>query len=69
MEWIKTSDRLPEEGAWYMCWASLKGCGFQQEILFFDGENEHGIHWLMDGDFEGEVTHWMPLPSPPEEDK
>jgi hypothetical protein len=62
--WIDANDRLPEAGNWYLC--ASKGCRYS-EIVFFDGENEHGIHWLQNGDYLEKVTHWQPLPSPPKQ--
>ena len=58
-EWISVKDRLPETGNWCLCFADR-----QVEILFLDGTNP--VFWLQLGDFEHEVTHWMPLPEPPE---
>lgn len=63
MEWISVKDRFPEEvycivyGTTYdpesiVIQAMYKGNG-----QFVFGEYDHHI----------EVTHWMPLPSPPEE--
>ena len=45
--WVSVSDRLPEAGVWYLA-CSAK----YVRILFFDGENEHGVHWLDRGDFK-----------------
>ena len=57
--WISIKERLPEEGTWVLAFSKTI------EVLFFDGENKHGIHWLQDGDWDAPVTHWMPLPEPP----
>jgi len=65
-EWISVDDRLPNSGKWYLCIYSFDLVGVM-DIIFFDGINEHGIHWLKDGDFIERVTHWMPLPEPPEQ--
>lgn len=60
-EWISVKDRLPE---------------LFKSVLTIDSEGEMFINWLEDEDKEEEyfayggesVTHWMPLPAPPEED-
>ena len=67
-EWISVKDRLPEDRV--------------LEVLVFNGTapeyNQHVFHatWFMermnfksktDGyRYLGEITHWMPLPEPPE---
>lgn len=56
MNWISVKDRLPN---------------FEQTVLAYSGE-ELGIGFAyLDGDGKwygdcGDVTHWMPLPAPPE---
>ena len=70
-QWISVDDRLPDEGEWVIGATYIlepitgKSKRISKE-LFFDGENEDGIHWLCDGDWPHAVTHWMPLPEPPE---
>jgi len=59
-EWISVDDRLPEEGAWYLCYHS----DFDIEVLTFDPDDKI---WENDYYSHIEVTHWMPLPAPPEE--
>ena len=64
MEWISVEDRLPEgKNQWRSCWWMGKRSGrIPFPVLFIDGfwQDEHGkeIH---------NVTHWMPLPAPPED--
>jgi hypothetical protein len=68
MNWIKTADRLPE--------CDSDGCS-DELIICVDGEVFTGIrYWCgfkifvdeMDADYQlDEVSHWMPLPEPPED--
>lgn len=60
MEWIKCSDRLPEEGISVIIYIGFVTTGFYQEEWFYDSYD------LDDDDLDHEVTHWMPLPKPPE---
>lgn len=64
-KWISTKDKLPEDG---------------KEVLFY-GDSSVMVGWydadkgywvLSDADmiaYQDDVTHWMPLPRLPEEDK
>lgn len=70
MKWIKCSDRLPAEnkavlaiGRWRM-----GACEWVERYLLAWYTSEG---WAADqGLVNGQVTHWMPLPNPPEsEDK
>lgn len=69
--WISCSERMPENIP-----------GSCKEYLVFDGLNNkvHHDYWVVpDGDsapvasfwnhYEAHVTHWMPLPEPPQEAK
>lgn len=64
-KWISVKDKLPEK---------------EGEYIAFDGESVFGAYYEIDtsgtrwtdpvemyGEFE--VTHWMPLPEPPNDDK
>ena len=61
MEWVKVSDRLPDEdedvityNGWYVHTATYNG-GFYEHNLGCDGDSA----------LVNNVTHWMPLSSPP----
>ena len=62
-EWISVKDRLPENGQWVLCKCRAE----IYEVLRNDfGSWYHDInHTYM----SGFVTHWMPLPEPPKEEK
>ena len=74
-EWISVDDRLPEEDDNYIVTACDEGCSAGEGIWYstvvvvaeyykgswtwYDGGREYSL--------EGIVTHWMPMPEPPEE--
>ena len=71
MNWIKLEDRYPEEEDVYMGYGS-DDCDPKNwwiDCYFYDG---HGFHPLENGDPVSwctlSLTHWMPLPKPPEEE-
>jgi len=59
-EWVPVSERLPECEVHVLAWDSREGC---ERIAYMDGT------WYMVG-FDDDtaicVSHWMPLPEPPE---
>ena len=59
-QWISVEDRLPEEAQFILIWGSHTTPWMSQflEDQFIDVE---------DNDWVAGVTHWMPLPSPPQE--
>ena len=71
--WVSIDDELPKEREWVLVWhtgyATAKKALFKDRdlggSLKFDGG---GGTWVFDGwsDRGGRVTHWMPLPEPPE---
>jgi hypothetical protein len=60
-EWISVKDRMPEEGVDVLVYGYIYLNRKGADVDFVDRES---------GDFfyydEGEVTHWRPLPEPPE---
>ncbi|HCR4030179.1 TPA: DUF551 domain-containing protein [Morganella morganii] len=64
MEWIKCSERMPEESGRYLCYVEEVNClgkSHYQWNCSWNGE------CFRDDALSGRVTHWMPLPQPPEE--
>ena len=59
-EWISVKDRLPKhEENVLLCFGKFMGVGYYDEVdqSFYDAEDDYR--------FVDDVTHWMPLPSPP----
>ncbi len=80
MEWISVDDRLPEDAV--PVWGSAVGQGPGMVAINSDyvgwlwGTVYSHYHvdgeWCCDFDVDddyGWITHWMPLPNPPEADK
>ena len=62
MDWVKVSDRLPEQkGSRYI---PLNLC--LEEGTIVQGGFDDGVFWLNSARLEN-VTHWMPLPPPPKD--
>ena len=72
MEWISVKDRLPE-------WKNIRDCksyyvylnnsfGCKYDVWVYVG---NGKWWWeqQDETFTDAVTHWMPLPKPPESEE
>ena len=68
-EWISVEDRLPPDGnkPYLTCRKTVKGrTVIESRYLHTSYESPCVAYW--EGKKNGEVTHWMPLPEPPERD-
>ena len=63
-KWISVKDRLPKSYTALLLYGRLNpySAMYTQYVGFWDGEK-----WISDGKEIDGVTHWMPLPKPPEE--
>lgn len=55
--WISVEERLPEEDGFYLVYGPF----IYRDTKWYDRKNFSQYFWKHD------VTHWMPLPEPPEE--
>jgi len=63
MKWISVKDRLPENEDVVLIYAGDE----YQDVAMFSNSDFYEFDWEHDGwEHESEVTHWMPLPVPPE---
>jgi len=62
--WISVKDRLPEDGESILIFVNdSRYEPIQYDVCYYDGDDA----WLDSGySFGSDVTHWMPLPEPPE---
>ena len=60
-EWISVKDRMPEEGVDVLVYGDIYLNRKGADIDFVDKESGNFFYYD-----EGEVTHWRPLPEPPE---
>lgn len=67
-KWISAMERLPEIDGRYLCnyrFTNHRGMAFVAVLDYYATDKiPHFQHTL--GDTTMEVTHWMPLPAPPE---
>lgn len=64
-DWISVKDRLPDHGQDVICYGKPWGVRFSAAYIDFDGVMKFANYRLGCGD-NPDVTHWMPLPDPPE---
>lgn len=58
-EWISVKDRLPKSDGFYLAW-----------FTFEDGLHGYDIFYYNCGvSLPSSLTHWMPLPEPPESEE
>lgn len=60
-EWISVKDRMPEEGVDVLVYGDIYLNRKGADVDFVDRESGNFFYYD-----EGEVTHWRPLPEPPE---
>ena len=73
--WISVKNRLPDSNGLYIVTACDEGCaageGIWYDTVVVTAEYYNGCWTWYEGgqeyDLDGIVTHWMPLPEPPEE--
>lgn len=64
--WIPVTERLPKPNKLVLClWESGDG---EREHYGFATFQSHGV-WYVSNEGMPKVTHWMPLPEPPKEEK
>lgn len=63
-KWISVKERLPKVGTWFFTYSAEDGISV---FCKYDGDGK----WFAtdDKDVTGYITHWMPLPEPPKENK
>jgi hypothetical protein len=62
--WITVSERLPPPGIEVL--VAVKDLGMDIGYVAVE-DHELGWHWEFNASFDGHATHWMPLPSCPNE--
>lgn len=60
-EWISVKDRLPERRTYVLCYFKYEP---ESPNVVVENYYHGGGYWLSEG---SKVTHWIPLPAPPED--
>lgn len=58
LKWIPVTERLPEEDVRVLVWVGENDCYFP----VIDTDRLHKTRWVR---WDGYITHWMQLPTPP----
>ena len=66
-EWISVKDKLPDAGGYVVCIA--KRNPFSRFMPMVARIEKNGWVNPITEQYISEITHWMPLPEPPEEEK
>lgn len=64
-EWINVHERMPEQGEYVIGYCENYPNNFVSMVRF-EASKRCYYFWNDALDREGKVTHWMPLPEPPE---
>ena len=74
MEWISVKDRLPKKNERVLVTDGKKIClHYKQSFINWEDAKGEDLYCSCSENYdrcdfrEGEITHWMPLPSPPKE--
>lgn len=65
MKWISVKDKLPEENEWIIVGSSVWEYT-DMGIYLVNGNEDRFVNPDLDYFIFKEVTHWMPMPLPPE---
>lgn len=69
MNWIKTSEKLPEDDALVLV-CNVKGWLLYELALFYKHDNVFVLcESKIPTNYTLEVSHWLPLPNPPTMEK
>jgi hypothetical protein len=74
-DWISVDERLPNDGAIVLVYlsdyeAQVAAMIYSKQWTAFSDHLDAGPQNIIFDDFNSEaITHWMPLPPPPETDK
>ena len=67
MEWISVKEKRPKYGERVITVCDKKFGLLVSEDTFLGEENGENCEWFENSGYT--ITHWMPLPKPPEEEK
>lgn len=72
-EWISVDERLPSKSGLYPACSATDGRKYVEDwcdaLCYFNSEAKYGeSKWQhSSGFYDNGITHWMPLPPPPQE--